>query len=245
MFWRSATLGGLVLLALGAALCSNGQETPADSRNSNERAGEEQTVDDREKVEIPLSEIWALDMPGTRDVHDLEPEAFGEQVKTLPPEERFRLLEDSVIWQICQSLKMTAEKRAGPGFVVSNLRPDLLKTVREVLTGEAKRSDSFPANSEITAVFFSRQSQSYVHIYQIERSGNEFEVRYRFVPREETEVTENIALIPLGILPSGSYQVKFVHGPMEEKYLKVGFEPITSAQAERIVSQSFTFEVQK
>jgi hypothetical protein len=256
MFWRSATLGGLVWLALGTAVCSNGDETTAQSNNtpsndSNAQETENQTTDDKEAIEIPLSEIWALDMPGTRNVRELEPEieAAKERLKTLPMDEMeqqyMRLIKNSLIWQIGQSLKPTTDKRAETAFALSSPEPELLKAVRDVLIGETKGSISFPAGSDITTVFFSRRSNALVNFYYVERRANVIEIKYRFVPHEELYLSEHFALIPLGKLPGGMYQAKVVQGPMEQKYLDAGFEQITFGQAARFVSQSFKFEVQK
>ncbi len=251
MFWRSATLGGLALLALGTAVCSNGEETPADSNRSKEEEMEKPAADKKEAIEIPLSEIWALNMPGTRNVRELEPEieAAKERLKSLPREEmekQFRrLLEDSLIWQIRQSLKLTADKKAGSGFALSSPEPELLQAVSDVLTGETKRTVSFASGSDITAVFFSRRSGTLVQIYHVERRANVVEIQYRIVPHLDLYASEHFALIPLGKLPSGFYQVKVVPGPMEQKYLDYGYKQITSAKAARFVSQSFKFEVQK
>jgi hypothetical protein len=215
--------------------------TPASPAEQNQR--------EQETIEIPLSEIWALDMPGTRDVRELEPEveAAKERIKSLPAEQReeqfMRLFKNSLIGQIRQSLKLTADKNEGSGFAVSS--PEPLKAARDVLTGETKRTVSFAAGSDITAVFFSRQSNALVQIYHVERRANVIEIRYRFVPHEDAYVSEHFALIPLGKLPSRIYQVKVLLGPMQQKYLVAGVKQITSAQAAKFVSQSFKFEVQR
>jgi len=50
MFWRPATLGGLVWLALGTAVCSSGEETTAESNDSNAQPAENQTTDNKETI---------------------------------------------------------------------------------------------------------------------------------------------------------------------------------------------------
>jgi hypothetical protein len=32
------------------------------------------------KRDIPLKDIWAYQMPGTRDIRDLEPDKFGSEI---------------------------------------------------------------------------------------------------------------------------------------------------------------------
>jgi hypothetical protein len=189
-------------------------------------------------------------MPGTRDVRELEPEveAAKERLKTLPAvemEEQFmQLMNRSLIWQIRKSLQ-PGSKRAAPGFAVSSPEPELLQAVRDVLTGETKRTDGFTGGSDITVVFFSRSMQMHVHIYHVERRANVIEIHYRFAPYEETYVSEHFALIPLGKLPSGIYLVKVVQGPLEQEYVDAGYKPKTLAKAAKFVSQSFKFGVGK
>ena len=260
MFWRSATSCGLVWFALSLAVCSNGDETtapsentpPSDtpSNNSNVPETEKQATDDKEPIEIPLSEIWALNMPGTRDVGELEPEvkAAIERIKTLPPQEmeqQFKqLMNDSLIWQIRKALQ-PGSKRAGPGFALASPEAELLEDVRDVLTGETKRANEFPGGSDITVVFFSRSMQLHVYIDHVERRANLIEIHCRFVPYQERYVSEHFALIPLGKLPEGFYQVKPVLGPVEQKYLDAGYTQKSLANAAKFVSQSFKFGVGK
>jgi hypothetical protein len=193
--------------------------------------------------EIPLKEIWAFDMPDTRDVRELESEAFGEQAKGLPVEQQADLQNQSLIGQIRESLKWKDNAKAERGFALSGTGLDALKTAFEVLTGKSQRSDSLPSDGEVTVVFFSRQSGSHVQIYQVVRNGNIIEVRYRFAPHDDAYQTEHFALIPLGKLPRGLYQVKVVRGPMEDKNTSVGFTEKKDSDASRIVSRSFKFGV--
>src|SRR5262249_5418403 len=53
---------------------------------------------------IPLKDIWAFEIPGTKDIHELEPEAFGEEAKQLPVAEREERYKASLVTQIHKSL---------------------------------------------------------------------------------------------------------------------------------------------
>lgn len=252
MLARIALLGAILNLALFCfTQATRGEDEGAKSNPSTDQppAAVEQTQGEQEAIEIPLGEIWALDMPGTRDVGELEPDvkASLERLKTLPSEEKevhFRqLMKNSSIWHIRKALQ-SATKKAAPGFAVSFPEPELLKAVRDQMTGVAKQTDSFPAGSDITAVFFS-SSGLIIHIYRVERRANLIEIQYRYVPHEEDYMSEHFALVPLGKLPSGNYEVKIVQGPMEQEYLDFGYEQVTSTRAAKFVSQSFEFEVRQ
>jgi hypothetical protein len=192
-------------------------------------------VAEEKPVEIPLKSIRALDMPGTGDVREMEPESFGKHVRELPPDEQIKLVNQSSIEQIRQSLQ--TEGKAEKGFVVSS--PDALKAARDILTGKTKRSESLPIG-EVTAVFFSRQSGSSVHVYKVERHGNTVDIHYRFMPHDDSYLSEHFALIPLGRLPAGQYEVNIIRGPMKEG---LGYREKSEAEANRIVSRSFKFAV--
>ena len=71
---------------------------------------------------IPLDKIWAYEMPGTRDVRELEPDHFGKHVADLPGEQQLKLLHGSLVQQIIRSLIYLREEEsvnAQSGFAVS------------------------------------------------------------------------------------------------------------------------------
>ena len=185
-------------------------------------------------VKIPLDEIWAYKMPSTRDVRTLERDKFA------PTTEEIRKALGPTPLEKPGPIKMPAPKR---GFAVVGGGRDALQQTYSVLVDKQKPPQQLPAGSEITLIFTSIQSQRYVELDEVERQGNDFVVRYRFVPHETAEVTEHFALIPLGKLPTGKHSVQIVQSPMEKKYLDRGFRPMSDADARRIVCGSFSFSV--
>jgi hypothetical protein len=194
-------------------------------------------------VEIPLSEIWALDMPGTRDVRELEPEAFGQQVRSLQPEDQIALQKKSLIGQIRAQLYWDDRKKPMPGFAVSGNGIDALRAVRDVLIENSGAHNELRSTDLITVLFSSLQSGVEVHIYEAKWSKNLIQVYYRFAPHEQMYSTEHFALIPLGKLTRGEYHVKYIVGPMEAKFRDAGFKPATEERVDRLISQSFKFNV--
>jgi hypothetical protein len=181
--------------------------------------------DQPEAVTIRLDQIWAYNIPGTRDIEDLNPPsklAFEIRVAIgFPPK----------------------KKDANHGFAVQGEGFDALREAHAVFVEEKTRRDTFSANSEISAVFFAHETRRYVHLHKVERQGNNINIYYRFIPHETEETTRHFALIPLGRLPIGNYRVKVIQSPMEQKYADIGFRPLNDDVARRIVCRPFSFSV--
>lgn len=181
------------------------------------------------RVEIQLKHVYALAMPGTRDVRELPAaRADGRIVesirKALEPEQN--------------------EKQARRGFVVTGTGDIALRHAHGVLVAGEKPKARFPADEALSAVFFSYQSALYVHLDKVERQGFAFRISYRFVPHESGETTEHFALIPLGKLPPGRYSVRVEQNPMEKKYIDAGFVSPPKSAGEQQVSCTFHFVVE-
>jgi hypothetical protein len=179
-----------------------------------------------EKVMIPLDVIWGYNMPGTLNVEELDERGllFAEIRRSL--------------WAF-----PSKDKDARPGFAVAGTGLESLREVHAILVKNQKPRQTFPKDSDICVVFFSYQNQPYVHLHSVRRQGSIVEVRYQFVPHETEETTEHFALIPLGKLPSGKYDVKFIRSPMPQKYIDLGFRPTSDEVARRVVCGSFSFSV--
>jgi hypothetical protein len=199
-------------------------------------------------IVIPLKDIWAWEMPGTRDVFELEPPVSGPEAKSLPLEEIQRRNRDSLVQKIPRLLRPSPFIRpteiAGPGFAVQGTGKKALEQAYDVFAKKEKPRESFVAGDDITAIFFSYSLGSYVHIQEIERRGNLVEIRYRFTPHFTKETTSHFALIPLGQIPAGEYQVKIVKLPVAEEFAKY-VRPSDRDWAKEIVCKSFSFSVEQ
>jgi hypothetical protein len=178
-----------------------------------------------EVVKIPLDQIWANNMPGTRNIVDLDIESW-------------------FVSHIREALGFPQkDKDAKPAFAVLGTGLDALRAAHEVLVNKKKPRETFPAGNEVSLVFFAHETQPYVHLHKVERQGNNVNIHFRFVPHEE-EVTERyIALIPLGKLSLGKYRVNIIRSPMPQNYIDLGFRPMSDEVARRIVCRSFSFSV--
>ncbi len=211
----------------------------AQQRPATERATDEASTDDPTlPIEIPLSSIYALDMPGTKNVRDLEPDYLRMRVSEK------ELLERSVVEQIRYSLTFDRRpsKRAGHGFAVVG---NPLSKTRDVLTGSKNATSIFPSDSDLWLMFFTCTSRFYVHIdgVWINHHRKEITIGYHLVRHSTLERTEHFALIPVGILPPGKYEVKIVQNPVVAGDRLTSNEPVEAAQVQRVICDPFGFLV--
>jgi hypothetical protein len=169
-----------------------------------------------ELVTIPLKSIWALDMPGSRDVRALESDRAHSLVDAI----KVALSSDA-------SPELKALKR---GFAVAGAGRNALAVTSDILTGKVRPTYKFAEDAELTIVFFSREFGSNVEIQQVAKQGTTFTIKYRFVPHKSDDSTEHFALIPVGKLATGNYRVSVVYS---------GSEPARK----QVVCESFEFAV--
>jgi hypothetical protein len=181
--------------------------------------------DEPKSVSISLDQIWAYNMPGT---HAMSTTRVGN-----PP--KYNSQEGQLLSDIRRSLK--PEPSIGQpnlGFAVLGEGMEALKQAHAVLVGDKTPQKRFLSDNEITVVFFSRLSGSYVHLRQVQRKNLNVDIYYSVVPHESREATEHFALVPFGRLPVGTYHVNIVqiNGQVTPKEI-----------AKNIVCQPFSFQV--
>lgn len=189
---------------------------------------------------ISFDEIWALEMPETKDVRDLQ-----EIPKALPNAE---LLRRSYVRQIEVALTHRNLPNYGEqprsALVVQGSGVEALKEAARVLTEIAEKGNKKeleliqPAGKELSLVFYSYMCAHYVHIIEVNKEESTITVKYRFVSHSTANMSTHFALIPLGKLPKGTKLVKIVQERTLDKYGK----PASSVrEPRRYVSDSFTF----
>jgi len=153
--------------------------------------------------EIPLKEIWALDMPGTKSIEELEPKIYTT-VKGVNGARSHDLLEKSWTTQFSKTLgSLKRGDQPGKGFAVSGTGLDALKNA---LAAREKPPESLP-EGEVTLVFFSH-SGGHVLIDRVTRAGNQFDIHYRVKVTNTMDLVKKLALIPIGELAKGEYDVR-------------------------------------
>lgn len=190
----------------------------------------ETTTEQSKAQEIPLDQIWAYHMPGTRDVREVDPlrkETNG--VKHFPTVDGIsRFL----------SRERRERDKAGPVFVVEGVDKTALLKVLSSLTKPAR---VFPPDTDLSLVFYSYLSGRYVHIESVERLNQVITVKYQRIAHPTDESTTHFALIPLGKLPEGMYHIDIKQLPPTDKHDR----PVSSTpDIERIVCQDSSFKVE-
>jgi hypothetical protein len=187
---------------------------------------------------IPLDQIWAYKMPGTRDVRELEPKP--KSAATID-----ELARQSDFWKIMKVLDRRPKEgeKAGHAFVVVGTGKQALKNASAVFVEKDKdRPTIVPAETDLSIVFYSHNCGRYVRLVNVEQSPQLISVKYQFVNHVQQEMTRHFALIPIGKLPEGNVHVKIKEvPPVDERGQRVA--PLRDPL--RLVSGSFSFAVRK
>jgi hypothetical protein len=192
--------------------------------------------------EILLSEVWTAniaitspDMVETKPLIKLEREHSRRRGGYL----------DSMIFQITQTL--TRDQRYDTpmrqGFAVDGDGREALEEMHAILVNGQNPPDRFPQGHDTWAVFFTRQT-GYLHLMRAELAGNVITIEYCREPTNSNAiVSAKVAMIPLGKLPSGRYQVTIVGFSKKPDSQKSKCEPIRDEHMKKQVCQSFEFSI--
>ena len=188
-----------------------------------------------EPLEVPRNQIWGYEIPGTRPLKFGKWSSTGKHISTESP-----LVED-----IFRSLDIIEQGlSAQPSFVVEGTGIDALKNVHAICTKKRQSENVFSSEKELTAFFFSHPAGRYVRVKDVVCHGKEIVIQYRFEPHLDAGLTSHFALIPLGTLSPGKYEVKIIQLPMETQYQNIGVFPLTQKDVDRIVCKSSRFTIQ-
>lgn len=177
--------------------------------------------------EIPLSEIWAMDMPGTK--------ALNRNMRA----GKFVSEEGPLLEEIRWDKPSTRE-----GFAVVGTGMKALQNAYKVLVKNERPKNLFTTGKELSIVFFTGSLTQYIYLHDVKRNGNQIVVRYKLVPHQTLNMSKHLALIPLCDLQAGKYNVTIERLPLEDRYVKVGWKD-PPAGAEGLVSKSFSFTVEE
>jgi len=224
-----------------------------------EKLVEKYLADEPGAIVIPLDTIWG-NKSGMRDLFDLEPERFSKiRDETIPNDERAKLMANSLHFEITRSLprgwSADYKKATKPGFAVLGTGREALENMHAVIVKKRTIRQLFPEGKEISLIFFTRPT-SKLHLNQVVRLGNSIQIKYHFtypnLPRALSGAKR--AIIPLGILPPGKFQVEIIGTHLERGQLgqlvrdrlnlKTPDIPMGDDMFQGLVCQSFSFTVQ-
>lgn len=209
-----------------------------------------------EPIEIPKSAMWTYSTRGTQRLRDLDPRAFpqvltpdeAEAAKAQTKQELEAFLEyrkKSPVWQIVQSMGRrvaVADKQSKPGFAVEGEGRDAISGVLDVLVKNDAPRKTLSTRGKVSVVFFSNAAQPYVAVEKVRRSGNKVMVYYTVASHGHMDLTWELALIPLGSLPAGKYDVEVLRSPNAKD--QPGFPSVEPNIEKYIVCRPFSFVVE-
>jgi hypothetical protein len=178
--------------------------------------------------EIPLKEIWALDMPGTRDIRELDPRTTEEP---------------TAITKINRVFFTKLDEGTEPGkcFLVKGKGREALENAEKVLVCNEPRLKSAPQGAALSLVFYAHPAPGYVHLDSVEYSKGLIAINYQVVIHPETNATSHFALIPLPTdLPPGKLAIKAVQVPAKDNKVPMP-DP---KRTERAVCESCSFAIE-
>jgi hypothetical protein len=188
---------------------------------------------------ILLDKVWGFNIPGTKDIAGIPfPENGVGRTFDFQTKERTYNIEQIRL----RLASKPPTEQAGPGLALPH-PPDshMLSSIPTLMRSKKYPfRRNFPADSEYTLFFFSHPMSYYCRLRHVERDGSKIIVQYQFEPHYRPEATLHFALIPLGKLEAGKYEVEFEQLPMEQEYRDQGFEPVNP---DDVVCRSFIFEV--
>ena len=189
---------------------------------------------------IPLDQIWAYEMPGTRDIRELEP-----KLDVHDPSSK-ELFYRSRVPKIARLLTSVPPKgaKAPPAFVVVGTGEEALKMAHAVLTKKERKDagTSLPKDTELSLVFYTFLFGWHPEIASVEQSPGLIKVKYQFIaPTEPSFGAKRFALIPIGKLSKGHVEVEIKEMPPVDYK---GRPVMPKQDSERFVCGSFLFDVQ-
>ena len=190
--------------------------------------------------EISLKRIRAAHMPGARNIRELEPRTQGDNREFGP------LMH--TIYRTMQGGRggdLWGRPDAGPGFPVRGVDIAALNATYDILVGQYDRPTEVPPGN-VSLIFFARRSGGNCYLEKVTREENIISLTYRFHATRTAIVTAHFALIPLGTLEPGKYEVRNVQLPMAHPPTKEGVvytPPIEGERLKRMVSEPYSFEV--
>lgn len=205
--------------------------------------------------ESPNGAIWGYDVPGTRDVQRLVSlETFKDgRGEYMPLDIRHGPVVDEVrrALSVATQRLVRSESADTPttdahaaGFVVESTGVDALQQARSILNGLRDRPARVRSERDVSCVFFygDHDSAFNLKLLGISRRGTDITITYSLPGAiiANRETTNQFAIISLGKLLPGQYQVRANRTPLADAQLEQ-----IATDNDRYVCKSFAFVVEK
>jgi hypothetical protein len=194
---------------------------------------------DPPSTEIPLDQIWAYEMPGTRNVRLLEP-----HMRVDDPLFKESYLK-SAVREISRYLSINippAGEMAGSAFVVVGTDGEALENARRSIRERGARNQIAPKDTDLSLVVYGFVTGWHPRVISVEKQQTTIVVKYQFVaPLEESHGGKLFALIPIGKFTEGTVNVRIEEvPPVDSKGRRVE----SRKDFERLVCGSYSFKVE-
>jgi hypothetical protein len=170
------------------------------------------------QTEIPLKDVWAHLMRGTRDIRELSKEDIAAIRETL-------------------SNGTQKQAEAGPCFIVFGDEKEALRRARKMIVDDEKPVTSLRSDGAAWLVFYSYAAPGYVCLESVSQSEGKVIVQYEVLIHATANATQHFALIPLGKLPAGELNVEIAEVVSDTPYSN-------HEKTERSVCDSCTFVIE-
>lgn len=179
---------------------------------------------DEKPIEIPLKDVWAVNMPGTLEIGKFN---------------SIKAAEDSIVTKALRQVRDSWNH--DKGMAVQGEGLEAVEEFYRIRTEKLPRN-KVSTDSPVSLIFYTGGVGYYTHIQRIEKHGDKFAIKYRFTPHQTQDITQHLAIIPIGKVPPGKYQVKVEQLPLEKQFVELGYEKALPRQVGR-VCKSFSFLV--
>lgn len=164
-----------------------------------------------ESMEIPLGDMWGIEIEGTKSPGKFIP---TRPILQLADETNDKLAHYAIHEWVKQQptaaihRNLSCRTEFGPGFVVGSVDTAALLSAKVILCDGAEPSDTFSTNHALTLILYTGSIDIF-DLKPVKRKGNRIEVEYETPdnPFPTLAITPRFAMIPLGKLPRGTYEV--------------------------------------
>lgn len=185
--------------------------------------------------QIPLNEVWAYQMPRTKDVRKLDIDINRSTVAS--PQE---LIEKSLVEGILASLQHR-ERPHKDGFVVSGVDSRALKAAYNVLV--CKQRPQTKATGSISLVFYAIAGPK-VDLCAVEHNQNVITIKWHFVSYSTPIERSTFGLIPIHGLRPGEYEVRLERQPSKSDGFAQPVEGTTADNmTDKFLCEPFRFKI--
>jgi hypothetical protein len=184
-----------------------------------------------EVVKIPLIDIWANDMPGTKKF---------DFIKCNPSKDPDCPAVYSLLEAVQSGYK---DKSFRPGFVVDKTDFEAMREAQRVIVDKKMPQSSFAAGTELIVVFFTTEMNDYLQLEPAQIAGKTISISFRIITNETEDGSSYLAFIPLGKLPNGEYHVNMVDRSDEQKFANAGRRLYEEERIRREICNPFSFTV--